>query len=77
MEKLAARARELAETDLRLACHLADWAFLADPTDPLAQALVLETYKQRILDPESNTQEMVAYVDAMAAARQAQLDRNP
>jgi alkyl sulfatase BDS1-like metallo-beta-lactamase superfamily hydrolase len=76
MEKLAARARELAETDLRLACHLADWAFLADPTDPLAQTLVLEIYKRRILDPESNTMEMLTYVDAMAAARQAQLDRD-
>ncbi len=76
MEKLAARTRELAESDLRLACHLADWAFLADPTDPLAQALVLEIYKQRILDSESNTMEMLAYLDAMTAARRAQLDRD-
>jgi alkyl sulfatase BDS1-like metallo-beta-lactamase superfamily hydrolase len=74
MEALVNRAQELSETDLRLASHLADWAFLADPASPQTRALVIETYRRRILDPASNTQEMLAYVDAMVAARQAQLD---
>jgi alkyl sulfatase BDS1-like metallo-beta-lactamase superfamily hydrolase len=74
MEALADRARELFESDLRLASHLADWALLADPASPEAQALVIETYRRRILDPASNTQEMLAYLDAIAAVRQAQLD---
>jgi cephalosporin-C deacetylase-like acetyl esterase len=43
----------------------------------VAQALVIEIYKQRILDPESNVQETLAYLDAMIAARQAQLDTDP
>jgi alkyl sulfatase BDS1-like metallo-beta-lactamase superfamily hydrolase len=74
METLAARARELLEGDPRLASHLADWAFFADPQSPEAQQLVIEVYRRRILDPASNTQEMLAYLDAMVAARQAQLD---
>jgi alkyl sulfatase BDS1-like metallo-beta-lactamase superfamily hydrolase len=60
-------------TDLRLASHLPDWAFLADPRSPEAQQLVIDVYEQRILDEESNTQEMLIYLDAMAAARQDQL----
>jgi alkyl sulfatase BDS1-like metallo-beta-lactamase superfamily hydrolase len=73
MSRLVARAREAMETDLRLASHLADWAFLADPRSPEAQQLVIDVYERRILDEEANTQEMLIYLDAMAAARQAQL----
>jgi alkyl sulfatase BDS1-like metallo-beta-lactamase superfamily hydrolase len=73
-QALADRAQELLESDLRLASHLADWALLADPASPEAQALVIESYRRRILDPASNTQEMLAYLDAMATVRQAQLD---
>ncbi|MBW2289376.1 MAG: MBL fold metallo-hydrolase [Deltaproteobacteria bacterium] len=74
MEPFVARARDALETDLRLASHLADWAFLADPQHSAAQQLVLDVYEQRILDPTSNTMEMLVYLDAMAAARQAQLN---
>jgi len=73
MSRLVARAREAIETDLRLASHLTDWAFLADPRSPEAQQLVIDVYERRILDEEANTQEMLIYLDAMAAARQAQL----
>ncbi|SEK70661.1 Alkyl sulfatase dimerisation [Blastococcus sp. DSM 46786] len=34
---LVDRARSLADEDLRLACHVAEWAFLADRDDPQAQ----------------------------------------
>jgi len=73
MSRLVARAREAMETDLQLACHLADWAYLADPGSPEAQQLVIDVYERRILDADSNTQEMLIYLDAMAAARDAQL----
>jgi alkyl sulfatase BDS1-like metallo-beta-lactamase superfamily hydrolase len=68
---LAARARSLAATDLPLACHLADWAWYADSGDPEAQQLVLEVYRRRILDPAANTQEILVYLDHMAAAHAA------
>lgn len=44
---LVSRARELAGTDLRLACHVAEWAFLADPSDPDGQACYDEVLEQR------------------------------
>jgi alkyl sulfatase BDS1-like metallo-beta-lactamase superfamily hydrolase len=74
VQNVVARARELAMSDIKLACHLTDWAFLAYPRDPDVQALVIEVYKRRVLDKESNTQEMLNYVDVMAQARQYQLD---
>ena len=73
MDPLVTRAREAMETDLALACHLADWAFLADPGSPEVQQLVIDVYERRILDEDSNTQEMLIYLDAMTAVRQAQL----
>ncbi|NLU68280.1 alkyl sulfatase dimerization domain-containing protein [Streptomyces sp. HNM0574] len=44
---LAARARELAGSDLRLACHLAEWAFLAEPDSPTAQDCYVEVFDLR------------------------------
>jgi alkyl sulfatase BDS1-like metallo-beta-lactamase superfamily hydrolase len=46
-KQLVVRARELAQTDLRLACHLAEWAFLADRDDADAQAAYVEILEQR------------------------------
>ena len=67
------RARELIHADIALASHLADWAFYAAPDDSLAQQLVLDVYRQRILDPDSLTQESVAYLDFMAQVKARQL----
>ena len=50
-----------------------EYASHAEPDDPTAQALVIEVYRQRITDPGTNTQEKLAYLDAMVAAREAQL----
>jgi len=77
MGRLVAYARKVAKTDVALACHLADWAFYANPNDPAAQALVIDVYLQRALDPRSNTQEILAYIDIMGAARQAQMAHQP
>ncbi len=41
---LIARARELAETDPKLACHLAEWAALAAPDEPDAHRCVIEVF---------------------------------
>jgi alkyl sulfatase BDS1-like metallo-beta-lactamase superfamily hydrolase len=62
-----------AEVDMKLASHMADWAWLSHPEDPAVQQLVLDAFRARILDPESNTQEMLAYLDRMAEARQRQV----
>ncbi|RJL23310.1 hypothetical protein D5H75_33445 [Bailinhaonella thermotolerans] len=44
---LVARARALAESDLRLACHLAEWAFLADQADLAAQDCYADLFDRR------------------------------
>ena len=62
------------EVDMKLASHMAEWAWLSHPENPGVQQLVLDAFKARILDPESNTQEMLAYLDRMTEARQRQLE---
>lgn len=71
---LLARTRELIESDIQLACHLADWAYLAAPENPDVQDLVIDVYRARILDPESNTQEILTYLNQMVDARSRQLE---
>lgn len=75
VRNLDAMARELIATDITLASHLADWAWFAEPDDPLAHQLVLDVYRERILSPDSLTQESVAYLDHMAAVKQRQMRR--
>lgn len=47
VDALVKRAYELAGSDLRLACHLAEWAFLAAPADAEAQRCYTEVLEQR------------------------------
>jgi alkyl sulfatase BDS1-like metallo-beta-lactamase superfamily hydrolase len=75
MEPLLARIQELMKTDIQLACHLADWAYLAEPDNPAVQDMVIEVYRERIVDPASNTQEMLTYLNRMVEARSRQIDR--
>ncbi|MBW2713808.1 MAG: MBL fold metallo-hydrolase [Deltaproteobacteria bacterium] len=70
---LLSRTRELIEIDIQLACHLVDWAYLAEPENPAVQEMVIEVYRERIVDPASNTQEMLTYVNQMVDARSRQL----
>ncbi len=44
---VVARAYSVAEEDLRLACHLAEWAFLADRQDHAAQECYVELFARR------------------------------
>jgi alkyl sulfatase BDS1-like metallo-beta-lactamase superfamily hydrolase len=46
-DKLVARARELQSTDARLACHLAEWAVLAEPSSQQAQECVRDVFRSR------------------------------
>jgi alkyl sulfatase BDS1-like metallo-beta-lactamase superfamily hydrolase len=63
-------ARSLIGTDIRLASHLADWVFYARPDNPAVQELIFDVYKARIMDPDTNTMEMLTYLDQMTAARE-------
>ena len=62
-------ARDLIGKDIRLASHLTDWLFYARPNDSNVQQLVFDVYKARIMMPETNTMEMLTYLDQMTAAR--------
>ncbi len=73
-ERLAARARMLITEDIRLASHLVDWAWYAEPDNPEVQAAVLLVYRARALRPDSNTMELVAYIKQMQRARERQLE---
>lgn len=44
---LAAHAEGLAESDLQLACQIAEWAYLADPTDATARRVTAEVFELR------------------------------
>lgn len=63
-------ARKLITQDIRLASHLTDWLFYARPDNAEVQQLVFDVYKSRILDPDTNTMEMLTYLDQMTAAKE-------
>jgi alkyl sulfatase BDS1-like metallo-beta-lactamase superfamily hydrolase len=63
-------ARELIGEDIRLASHLTDWLFYALPNDQQVQQLVYDVYKARIMHPDTNTQEMITYLEQMTEARE-------
>ncbi len=44
---LAARAEEVAETDVVLACHIAEWSLLADPADAEARRVTAAVFTAR------------------------------
>jgi alkyl sulfatase BDS1-like metallo-beta-lactamase superfamily hydrolase len=46
-DKLIARARQLADSDVPLACHLAEWAVNADPSNDAAQECVRDLFRAR------------------------------
>jgi len=47
VHRLVERARQLAGTDIALACHLAEWAATADPADAAAQECVRDVFRAR------------------------------
>ena len=70
VEKLVARARELASSDMELACHLAEWAALAEPSNKDAQECVLDLFTQRAGD-ESSLMGRGIFMHAVREAKRA------
>lgn len=73
VEVLAQRATALIRKDIRLASHLVDWAWFADPGHPAVQEAVLAVYRARILHKQTNTMERVNYLKVMSEAKAYQL----
>ena len=63
-QALMARAKLLSATDPATAAALADWAWLAAPTDPLVLQGALNVYGARIND-KTTTQEALVYLEHM------------
>jgi alkyl sulfatase BDS1-like metallo-beta-lactamase superfamily hydrolase len=53
VDKLVARALELGGSDIAMACHLAEWAVLADPSSKDAHAARRDLFRQRANDETS------------------------
>jgi alkyl sulfatase BDS1-like metallo-beta-lactamase superfamily hydrolase len=70
VDNLVARARALAETDIALACHLAEWAVLADPDNREAQACVRDLFRARA-DEESSLMGRGIFMHAVREAKKA------
>jgi alkyl sulfatase BDS1-like metallo-beta-lactamase superfamily hydrolase len=51
--KVVERAHALADSDMAMACHLAEWAALAEPDNSDAQACVRDLFKRRANDETS------------------------
>ena len=56
-----------------MASHIADWAWFGNPDNPLAQRLLIDVCAHRIVNTDSNTQEILAWLEAMTQARRLQL----
>jgi len=69
IDSLINASRTMIKKDIKMASHIADWAFFAYPENEEVQKLIIEVYSQRIIAPESTTQEMLAYLDHMALVR--------
>lgn len=70
LEVITDYTRKLLGQDIRLASHLTDWLFYARPDNKAVQQLVFDVYRTRIMDPSTNTMEMLTYLDQMTAARE-------
>lgn len=70
IEALHRRIEKLRHTDIRLACHLVDLAWLASPTDARVLQLAIDVWLQRLRTTEIPTQEAVTYVEHLVTLRQ-------
>ena len=73
IEHVVARIEALRESDVVLACHLADWAWLAAPEDPRVLRAATTVWLQRLRTQAIPTQEAVEYVEHLVTLR-VQLD---
>jgi glyoxylase-like metal-dependent hydrolase (beta-lactamase superfamily II) len=70
VDKLVERARELAATDMELACHLAEWAALAEPGNKNAQECVRDLFTTRAGE-ESSLMGRGIFMHAVRQAKRA------
>lgn len=68
--RLVVRARELADTDMAMACVLAEWAVLAEPDNTDAQACVRELFSARAKQ-ESSLMGRGIFMHAVREAKRA------
>lgn len=76
IEALDKRARQLLQTNSKVAARLADWAFFGAPDDPRAMRLTVDVYMARLAEPDMPVQEGLVYFDQAARAR-ARLETLP
>jgi len=69
IDEVIAKARSLSTSDPTMACHLADWAYFADPESVEAAQAVIDVYRDRVLHGSRNTQELLVLLDHMTDAR--------
>ena len=70
VDRLVARAREVADDDIELACHLAEWAALAEPDSRSAQECVRDLFTKRAGD-ESSLMGRGIFMHAVREAKRA------
>lgn len=73
-EQLAARAQTLTTKDLRLACHLADYAMEAEPENKKIQEIVAKIYETRA-EAETSLMSINIFKSAAAYAREGRAFR--
>ncbi len=71
MDVIVARAKELKGTDIKLASHLAEWAFYADPYDPQAQDVFMDIFLTRAKETEHTMHLLCFLYEAVIPAMQA------
>jgi alkyl sulfatase BDS1-like metallo-beta-lactamase superfamily hydrolase len=69
VDQVITKARSLSTTDPTMACHLADWAYFAEPENLEAAQAVIDVYRDRVLHGSRNTQELLVLLDHMTDAR--------
>lgn len=69
IEPMLRRIEQVAVQDIRLACHLADWAWLAAPEDPRVLRAATTAWLERLRREAIPTQEAVEYVEHLVTLR--------
>lgn len=69
LEPMLRRIEQVTVQDIRLACHLADWAWLAVPEDPRVLRAATTAWLERLRREAIPTQEAVEYVEHLVTLR--------
>ena len=75
MDRFLESGRQVMESDIVLASHMADWAFFAQPDHEPAREFAIDVYRIRLLDPAVPEQEALTYYDHIALIRGLQLEQ--